>query len=239
MPAIQSVNIFAVLAFLGILVENSQVQNRSPASTWTACDGALWASELCDNGSELPLGIGWESIKADCEAENGDHSWLVRGQACDATPATAEFRQSEQGSIDNDEIPVVLLVDSTFGDVSGLCGCTPQRRGAGLSCTEPAAAPAAASDLRPFDWVVFGLVPRPEFRLRHARCPFVGNETEVTAHAVILTDRELHYALPSGPGKPGGGPAQRENSERCLHCCLALDARRHEGFRVSYSRKGF
>ena len=72
-------------------------------------------------------------------------------------------------------------------------------------------------DLRRWDWVVFGLVDRPEFILQHSSCPFVmpgrdsgrglveedcreldGNGTctarpsrELVISAVVVTDRAL------------------------------------------------
>jgi hypothetical protein len=171
---------------MGTHGQNQRISFR----TWTSCDGALWASELCDNSSELPLGIGWDTIKADCTIEHREHSWISRGQACDIT----QKEDSERFNFAK-ERPVILLVDSTFGDVNGLCGCTDQRIAAGLYCTEPTLAEPEISDLRPMDWVVFGLVSRKEFDLRHSRCPFIGNETEVKIDAVVFTDRELHYGL--------------------------------------------
>lgn len=76
--------------------------------------------------------------------------------------------------------------------------------------------------MRQFDWVVFGLVDRHEFDLRHFRCPFLSAhpdilEDSIAAHegsegdaggarvgrvlqidAVIVTDRELMYDLDRG-----------------------------------------
>ena len=105
--------------------------------------------------------------------------------------------------------PVVLLVDSTFNDVHGLCGCG-MRRGRGPCVPWDAAREAEGTDLRQFDWVVFGLVDRPDFDLRHFLCPFMaplsdnatmapgdhavdGEQRLLEVDAVVVTDRELMY----------------------------------------------
>ena len=182
--------VFVNQSDLHFTVAGSRLDRRSHASTLTACDGALWASEICDSGSHLPLGVGWNESKGSCPLEDENEIWYSKGQACDAVPT--EYASS---TFDAEDKPVILLVDSTFGDVYGTCGCTAERRESGSYCTEPTHASTSPSDLRPIDWVVFGLVSRRQFTLRHSRCPFIGNETSVTVHAVVLTDRELHYSL--------------------------------------------
>ena len=47
---------------------------------------------------------------------------VSKGQACDAVIGAADSRPVGEDKDQNK--PVVLLVDSTFGDVHGLCGCT-------------------------------------------------------------------------------------------------------------------
>jgi hypothetical protein len=177
---------------------------------------------------------------------------------------------------------VVLLVDSTFNDLHGMCGCgmryfqahepltfplslisdcgvrghtlwpwkppgqrharshcpcvpvrarhvtlavSSRRHGPGPCVLWDASREAEGTDLRQFDWVVFGLVDRPEFDLRHVRCPFLSAAPNHTRHAaaepkgeagegiggeaiaddadvreleidaIVVTDRELAYDL--------------------------------------------
>jgi len=95
--------------------------------------------------------------------------------------------------------------------------CPACRHGPGTCVKWDASREAEGSDLRQFDWVVFGLADRPEFDLRHLRCPFLSADSNSTGEAacigaetaggecgapqvlqvdaVVVTDRELMYNL--------------------------------------------
>ena len=169
--------------------DKSEQGEEGGPSTWTSCDGALWASELCDSGHPMPLGI----------SRHAGRCCAVDEQPCSFSPSAPLTTTLPSPSPDGQggAVEVVLLVDSTFGDVHCLCGCNPQREQDGTFCTDPPAPGAWRNDtdLRPFDWVVFGLVKRPGLPLRHLRCPFVGHERRLLVRTAIFTDRELRYAL--------------------------------------------
>ena len=60
------------------------------------------------------------------------------------------------------------------------------RHGPGACVTWDPSREAEGTDLRQFDWVVFGLVDRPEFDLRHMRCPFLSGRKESRAQDASL-----------------------------------------------------
>lgn len=121
---------------------------------------------------------------------------------CDGALWESEMCSGEGEKDQSTSRPTVLLVDSTFNDLHGVCGCA-MREGDG-SCSEWPGGDEGKGDLRPYDWVVFGLVERSKFSLRHSRCPLLASkdnhqrqEGGLRVDAMVFTDREIQ-ALVNG-----------------------------------------
>ena len=93
--------------------------------------------------------------------------------------------------------------------MAGAAGVCARRHGPGACVSWDATREAQGTDLRQFDWVVFGLVDRPEFDLRHVRCPFLSGAPNHTRTAAGVRQGGAGVGI-GGDGRPAADDAVRE-----------------------------
>jgi hypothetical protein len=180
-----------------------------------------------------------------CNENSENSECIVNFTACDG----ALWRQQGVGTkestttcvlsskIQEDRRHALLLLDATFSDLQGTCECRHWRRQASLTSENEEnlykkSVVSESTDLRPFDWVVFGLVDRAEFTLHHSRCLLASRHQTTRGRcsehgsraqsgdgegymkpglidAILITDREITHSLVVG---------DLQKRMRAVHC---------------------